>query len=171
MTTTAPAGAVVLATVPPCANPALRPHPRDLPARPGDLLNPFRSVRGSARAALSATLLAATLVPALAQPPKAGTSAASAQSGIDRRAIDRSVRTQDDLYRHVNGAWLKRTGYADDGKFHDLVQAAIHAVPRTKIKDKFVLPEAQTLESIRANIFEDIAQPQADVEQLTLVPG
>jgi putative DNA methylase len=65
-------------------------------------------------------------------------------------------------------AWLARTGYADDAKFHDLVRAALYAVPRTRAKDKFVLPEAQTLESIRANIFEDIAAPQGDVEQLAL---
>jgi predicted metalloendopeptidase len=63
------------------------------------------------RAALSATLLSATLVPALAQPPRVDTPDAGAQSGIDRSAIDRSVRARDDLYRHVNGAWLKRTDF------------------------------------------------------------
>ena len=32
-------------------------------------------------------------------------------------------------------AWLSRTGKADDQKFHDLVEAAIHAVPRVKERE------------------------------------
>ncbi|MFT4789231.1 MAG: putative endopeptidase, partial [Paraglaciecola sp.] len=30
-------------------------------------------------------------------------------SGIDLNAVDESVRAQDDLFRHVNGNWLKTT--------------------------------------------------------------
>ena len=35
-------------------------------------------------------------------------------SGIDRSAIDASVRPQDDFFRHVNGAWLKATPMPPD---------------------------------------------------------
>ncbi|HYN09050.1 MAG TPA: M13 family metallopeptidase [Vicinamibacterales bacterium] len=31
------------------------------------------------------------------------------RSGLDTKSFDRSVRPQDDLYRHVNGGWLART--------------------------------------------------------------
>ncbi|MFJ5957237.1 M13 family metallopeptidase [Paenarthrobacter sp. NPDC092416] len=36
------------------------------------------------------------------------------QSGITLSNIDHSVRPQDDLYQHVNGAWLKSTTIPDD---------------------------------------------------------
>ncbi|KQR68423.1 peptidase M13 [Arthrobacter sp. Leaf337] len=35
-------------------------------------------------------------------------------SGIDLSNIDHSVRPQDDLYQHINGAWLKSTTIPDD---------------------------------------------------------
>ncbi|MFP5366546.1 MAG: peptidase M13, partial [Actinomycetes bacterium] len=35
-------------------------------------------------------------------------------SGIDLSTIDYTVRPQDDLYQHVNGAWLKATEIPDD---------------------------------------------------------
>lgn len=35
-------------------------------------------------------------------------------SGIDLSTFDNTVRPQDDLYRHVNGAWLKATEIPDD---------------------------------------------------------
>ncbi len=38
-----------------------------------------------------------------------GPAAPTPTSGLDPAGFDRSVRPQDDLYIHVNGAWLKRT--------------------------------------------------------------
>lgn len=35
-------------------------------------------------------------------------------SGIDLSTIDHTVRPQDDLYQHINGAWLKATDIPDD---------------------------------------------------------
>ncbi|UKA73669.1 M13 family metallopeptidase [Arthrobacter sp. FW306-07-I] len=35
-------------------------------------------------------------------------------SGIDLSTIDHTVRPQDDLYQHINGAWLKSTEIPDD---------------------------------------------------------
>ena len=31
------------------------------------------------------------------------------KSGLDLATFDKSVRPQDDLFRHVNGTWLKNT--------------------------------------------------------------
>jgi hypothetical protein len=56
-------------------------------------------------------------------------------------------------------AWLSRTGKADDQRLHDLVEAAIRAVPRVKDKGEFVRPEARALEGLRATLFDDIAAP------------
>lgn len=58
------------------------------------------------RAALSAALLA-VVVTALprAQAPR---------SGFDVAEFDRTVQPQDDLYRHVNAAWLQRTAMPTD---------------------------------------------------------
>jgi putative DNA methylase len=68
-------------------------------------------------------------------------------------------------------AWLARTGRADDARFSDLVEAAIHAVPRVKDKGEFVRPEARTLEGLRATLFEHIeapAEPDLQPQQLIL---
>ena len=54
------------------------------------------------------------------------------QSGITLSNIDHSVRPQDDLYQHVNGAWLNSTTIPDDrpleGTFTALRDAAELAV-------------------------------------------
>lgn len=68
-------------------------------------------------------------------------------------------------------AWLARTGRTDDARFSDLVEAAIHAVPRVKDKGEFVRPEARTLEGLRATLFENIeapAEPDLQPQQLIL---
>ena len=62
-------------------------------------------LHASLLALAAGSLIAAT---AIAQP------AAPLASGIDRSAIDPSVRPQDDLYAHVNGGWLKRTNFPPD---------------------------------------------------------
>ena len=36
-----------------------------------------------------------------------GSALAQARSGVDSALFDPSVRVQDDLFRHVNGTWLK----------------------------------------------------------------
>ena len=53
------------------------------------------------RFVLAAGLLAAATLGVAAQQ--------ALQSGLDRSTFDTSVRPQDDLFRHVNGAWLART--------------------------------------------------------------
>ena len=49
-----------------------------------------------------AVIVAAASLPAWQNP-------AAPKSGLDPASFDRSVRPQDDLYRHVNGGWLART--------------------------------------------------------------
>jgi len=59
--------------------------------------------------ALAAVVLVATTVAAQSSTP-----ARQRVGGIDRRAIDASVRPQDDLYAHVNGRWLKSATFRPD---------------------------------------------------------
>jgi hypothetical protein len=65
-------------------------------------------------------------------------------------------------------AWLKETGFGDKPSFAGLVRAAIYAIPRARDKGVFVLPEAKTLESIRATIFDEILAPVEHLPDLVL---
>lgn len=56
-------------------------------------------------------------------------------------------------------AFLKRTGLMQDGTFKACLQAMINAVPRTRARGKFVRPEADLLEKVRAAFFDDLAVP------------
>ncbi len=82
---------------------------------------------GSIQAALAAAVLCAALVPVHAQP------AARPASGIDRSAIDVSVRPQDDFYRHVNGRWLKRTSFPPD-KAYIGASEQLHETTQTQLR-------------------------------------
>ena len=53
-------------------------------------------------------------------------------------------------------AFLKQAGLRNDGTFKICLQALINAVPRTRIKGKFVRPEAELLERVRAAFFEEL---------------
>ncbi len=71
-------------------------------------------------------------------------------------------------------AWLKRTGLLNDSTFKACLQALLNAVPRTRVKGKFVRPEAEVLERLRLAFFEELVapaeeEPQARPEQLTLL--
>jgi putative endopeptidase len=75
--------------------------------------------------ALAATIaLAASAVPLAAQAPRS--------LGIDTTNFDRSVRPQDDLFRFVNGGWLKRTPIPSDaprwGTFDELDERSREAM-------------------------------------------
>src|ERR1700754_4579857 len=82
-------------------------------------------------AALLAVLMMAATLPAQvqAQSQKAaprmspqGTSTMSYTSGIDRSAMDPSVRAQDDLWNHVNGRWLAATAFPPDKAYIGIAQ-------------------------------------------------
>jgi putative DNA methylase len=55
--------------------------------------------------------------------------------------------------------FLKRTGLLNDGTFKACLQALLNAIPRTKVKDTFVRPEAETLERLRLAFFEELVVP------------
>jgi putative endopeptidase len=78
----------------------------------------------SATARFSARKLSTAILPLLLCAAFASTFAAASNSGIDRRNFDTSVRIQDDLYRHVNGHWLKQVQLPADksrwGTFDEL---------------------------------------------------
>ena len=71
--------------------------------------------RWSLPVALTLTTLAAHAAPQAPEPPAAATAMAAAPavaaptSGLFLQNFDRTVRPQDDLYRFVNGTWLKNT--------------------------------------------------------------
>ena len=56
---------------------------------------------------LTRPAIAAALLALLASPVLAADMAASMSSGLDTSGFDRETRPQDDLFRHVNGTWLK----------------------------------------------------------------
>ena len=55
--------------------------------------------------------------------------------------------------------FLKKTGLMTDGTFKACMQALLNAIPRTKLKDKFVRPEAHTLDRMRDAFFDDLTVP------------
>ncbi|MFO0951913.1 MAG: M13 family metallopeptidase [Isosphaeraceae bacterium] len=48
----------------------------------------------------------------------AGEAKENLRSGVDRTSVDAGVRAQDDLFRHVNGAWLKKTEIPADKSYY-----------------------------------------------------
>ncbi|HEX8028622.1 MAG TPA: M13-type metalloendopeptidase [Vicinamibacterales bacterium] len=63
------------------------------------------------RAFLAAVCLTTVACMKPAEPPAATT---PLKSGLDPASFDRSIRPQDDLFKHVNGAWLARTDIPAD---------------------------------------------------------
>ena len=72
-----------------------------------------------------ALLIAGAASASAAEPAKV----ASLQSGIDVQYNDKSVKPQEDFYRHVNGTWLKNAQIPSDrssaGAFMDLREAVV----------------------------------------------
>ena len=83
------------------------------------------------------------------------------------------------LVYEEDGAWacqtfLKRTGLLNDSTFKACLQALINAIPRTRVKGRFVRPEAEALEGLRLAFFEELEapaeeQPQPKPEQMRLM--
>jgi putative DNA methylase len=70
-------------------------------------------------------------------------------------------------------AFLKRAGLMTDSTFKACLQAMINAIPRTKVKGKFVRPEADLLDKLRSAFFEKLevpaeAEPVERAQQLGL---
>lgn len=65
--------------------------------------------------------------------------------------------------------FLKHTGLLTDGTFKACLQALLNAIPRTRVKGKFVRPEAEVLENMRLAFFEDLevlAEEEPEVERM-----
>ncbi len=81
--------------------------------------------------------------------------ATGARSGIDIAALSPQIRPQDDLFRHVNGAWLERTEIPDDkarwGSFHLIAEQAERDV--RAIVDEAATAEPGTLERKIGDLF------------------
>lgn len=75
-------------------------------------------------------------------------------------ALHALMLTHDEEGLTASRAWVARTGKLDDERFGALVEAAVHAVPRTRDNDgEFTRPEARILESLRATLFDSIEAP------------
>ena len=108
-------------------------------------------------------------------------------SVFDLSGFDRSVRPQDDLYRHVNGTWQRRTEIPDDkpsvGAFIELRDQAEAAVRELITRARAGDPEA--VESKIANLYASfmdeeriealgaspLAPDLAEVDAVADVPG
>jgi hypothetical protein len=64
--------------------------------------------------------------------------------------------------------FLRKTGLKTDGTFKALLQALLNAVPRARVKGKFVRPEAEVLENMRLAFFDELVPP---VEEEPAMPG
>jgi len=68
-------------------------------------------------------------------------------------------------------SFLKKSGLGADGAFKAALQAFINAVPRGKVKGKFIRPEAAALDGIRAAFFEELEVPAEEEERVEMVQG
>jgi putative endopeptidase len=91
--------------------------------------------------ALTRVALAGVALVGAAGPAWAGPAHAVAQapaSGIEMPAVDRNVRAQDDLFRHVNGTWLRTTPMPADKSFigaFETIEEETQAQLRALIQD------------------------------------
>src|SRR5688572_6723830 len=95
-------------------------------------------------------------------------------SGLDPEAVDRNVRPQDDLFHHVNGAWLARTEIPADkasyGAFDILFDKA-QADLRTIVEDAGrSTSKAPGSEAQKIGDFYESFMNEARVEELGLAP-
>jgi putative DNA methylase len=63
-------------------------------------------------------------------------------------------------------AFLRRSGLRNDGAFRALLQALLNAIPRSRVKGKFVRPEAEVLENMRLAFFDDLVAPTEEELEL-----
>jgi hypothetical protein len=55
--------------------------------------------------------------------------------------------------------FLRNAGLKNDGAFKACLQALLNAIPRSRVKGKFVRAEAETLENMRLAFFDDLQAP------------
>ena len=134
-------------------------------------------IRWSHAVACLLTLAASAVAPRSAEAAPALAAAAPAAevrpSGVIFANIDKSVRPQDDLYRHVNGAWLARTeipadrsNYGSFTKLQDDVQANLKVI----VEEAAAAKAPQGSEQQAVGDFYASFMDAARAEQLGLAP-
>ncbi len=117
--------------------------------------------------ALAAAMFVASA--AMAQTPPAAPRQPA--SGIDRSAIDPSVRPQDDLYAHVNGRWLKTAVFPPDKAY---VGASEHIYDQTQERLRTLIEGAQQRaddpDAVRIADLYASFMDEAAIERLGLKP-
>jgi adenine-specific DNA methylase len=78
-------------------------------------------------------------------------------------AVHTAMMVYDEDGARACEVFLKRTGLISDSTFKMVVQALLNTIPRTKIKGRFVRPEAQTLDDLRLKFFDDLEAPPEEV--------
>ncbi|MBI3268344.1 MAG: hypothetical protein HYZ53_04930 [Planctomycetes bacterium] len=62
-------------------------------------------------------------------------------------------------------AFLQRSRLLKDATFRSTLQALLNAIPRARLKGKFVCPEAEVLEALRLAFFDDLATPPEELPE------
>ena len=114
-----------------------------------------------------AALFAGVLNGALAQP------ATAPVSGVDRSGMDRSVRPQDDFFRHANGAWLKNTPIPPDRAYagglddiHRTTQAQLRTLIEQTARSRAGDAEAAKIDDLYAGFMDEAALDKRGVKPL-----
>ena len=117
---------------------------------------------------MALSIALATAAAVTAQPPPL-------RSGLDVATFDRSVRPQDDLFAHANGAWLAQTEVPADrvfyGAFQELgakVERDLHAI----IKEVAADPDGWSAQSGRkiADLYDSMMD-EARIERAGIAPA
>ena len=93
-------------------------------------------------------------------------------SGIDRGAIDPSVRPQDDFFRHVDGLWLKNTPIPDDrpgisgfSEIHEKTQVQLRMLVEAA-RGEGAGPRARQIGDLYASFMDEAAIDKAGLRPL-----
>jgi putative endopeptidase len=114
-------------------------------------------------------LLAGALNVALAQPADSTTPAA----GVDRGGMDRSVRAQDDFFRHANGGWLQATPIPPDRAYvgglddiHRATQAQLRTLLEQSARQRANDAEAAQLDDLYTSFMDEATLDKRGVKPL-----
>ena len=94
-------------------------------------------------------------------------------AGIDRAAVDPSVRAQDDFFRRVNGRWLKSTEFPADkayiGSFevlHDKIQVELREPRRERRREARANADDARIADLYESFIDEAAVERAGIAPL-----
>lgn len=76
-------------------------------------------------------------------------------------AVDTALYIADVDGQQAAKRFLDRHGYTNDAAFISTLQGLVNAIPRTKVKGAWVVPEAGLLDTLCTLYFEDVVLPEA----------